>query len=120
MKAVIDGAAKHRIWTGVCGEMAGDLLYLPLLVGLGVDELSVGAPLVPFVKEAVRSLNHADCTTLANKALEMHKGSKSDKAKIYFVKGEALMYSGDTDGACATDQAPRRSKKASASIWYLE
>ena len=39
--------------------------------------------------------------TNANKALEMHKGSKADKAKIYFVKGEALMNSGDTEGAKA-------------------
>ena len=43
--------------------------------------------------------NQGACITNANKALELHKGSKADKAKIYFVKGEALMYSGDTEGA---------------------
>ncbi|NNM28783.1 MAG: phosphoenolpyruvate--protein phosphotransferase, partial [Akkermansiaceae bacterium] len=42
IKATVDGASKHGIWTGVCGEMAGDLELLPLLVGLGIDELSVG------------------------------------------------------------------------------
>ena len=45
--------------------------------------------------------NRSACITSANKALDMHRGSKSDKAKIYFVKGEALMYSGDTEGAKA-------------------
>ena len=70
IKATVDGAATHGIWTGVCGEMAGDLELLPLLVGLGVDELSVGTQQVPLVKRAVRSLNHADCVTLAGKALQ--------------------------------------------------
>ena len=45
--------------------------------------------------------NTGACISNANKALDMHKGSKTDKAKIYFVKGEALMYSGDTEGAKA-------------------
>lgn len=45
--------------------------------------------------------NTSACITNANKALDMHRGSKADKAKIYFVKGEALMYSGDTEGAKA-------------------
>lgn len=70
IKTVIDGASKHRIWTGVCGEMAGDLILLPLLVGLGVDELSVGAPLVPLVKQAVRHLNFAECSALATHCLQ--------------------------------------------------
>jgi phosphotransferase system enzyme I (PtsI) len=71
IKTVIDGSSKHGIWTGVCGEMAGDVLYLPLLVGLGVNELSVGAPLVPYVKRAVCSLSHAECAVLAAKALTL-------------------------------------------------
>ncbi len=71
IKTVIDGATKHKIWTGVCGEMAGDILYVPLLVGLGVDELSVGAPLVPLVKRAVRSLDFSECAALAKRALGM-------------------------------------------------
>ena len=45
--------------------------------------------------------NTGACITAANKALDMHRGSKSDKAKIYFIKGEALMYSGDTEAAKA-------------------
>lgn len=70
IKTVIDGASKHKIWTGVCGEMAGDLIMLPLLVGLGVDELSVVAPLLPLVKQAVRHLSYAECSSLATKCLQ--------------------------------------------------
>ncbi|MCH2063179.1 MAG: phosphoenolpyruvate--protein phosphotransferase [Roseibacillus sp.] len=70
IKTVIDGASQHRIWTGVCGEMAGDLTLLPLLVGLGVDELSVGAPLVPLVKQAVRLLDSGECAELARQCLQ--------------------------------------------------
>ncbi len=64
--------------------------------------------------------NNGACITSANKALEIHKGSRADKAKIYFVKGEALMYSGDTDGAkAAFRNATYGSYKASAEH-YLE
>ena len=70
IKTIIEGANQHRIWTGVCGEMAGDLTLLPLLIGLGVDELSVGAPLVPLVKQAVRLLDFEECSALAKQCLE--------------------------------------------------
>ena len=56
LKMVADAAHTHGIWVGVCGEMAGDLALVPLLLGLGMDELSVGASLVPRVKRAVQSL----------------------------------------------------------------
>ncbi|MEZ5302484.1 MAG: putative PEP-binding protein [Verrucomicrobiales bacterium] len=64
-------AAGHAesIWVGVCGEMAGDLRYLPLLIGLGVDELSVGASQLPAIKYAIRSLSRDACDALASDVL---------------------------------------------------
>src|SRR5213082_15014 len=56
LKMVADAAHANNIWVGVCGEMAGDIALIPLLLGLGMDELSVGATLVPRVKRAVQSL----------------------------------------------------------------
>ena len=76
IKSVIDGASHHKIWTGVCGETAGDLVLLPLLVGLGVDELSVGAPLVPTVKQAVRFLSFEKCSELAKSCLQASETGK--------------------------------------------
>lgn len=63
-------ARNNGIWTGVCGEMASDLNLTPLLIGLGIDELSVGTHQLPKIKKAVRSLHYEQCQELANKALK--------------------------------------------------
>ena len=64
-------AACGRIDVAVCGEAASDELAIPVLVGLGVRELSVAPPLVPRVKAALRELDVARCHTLAQRALGM-------------------------------------------------
>jgi phosphotransferase system enzyme I (PtsI) len=64
IRMTVAAAHAQNIWIGVCGEMAGDIALTPLLVGLGVDELSTGAALVPRVKRAVRSLDLAACRQL--------------------------------------------------------
>jgi phosphotransferase system enzyme I (PtsI) len=69
IKRTIDAATRNGIWTGVCGEMAGDIRLTPLLLGLGVEELSVGPQQVPRVGQAIRSLSYADCTAMADEAL---------------------------------------------------
>ncbi len=71
IKMVVDAAHEHGIWAGVCGEMASEVALTPLLLGLGVDELSAGAALVPRVKRAVQSLEMSTCRRLAEEALEM-------------------------------------------------
>ena len=71
---VVKAAHKHHRWVGVCGEMASDLWAVPLLVGLGVDELSVHPPIVARIKAAVRQLDAADCATVAAAALTLEGG----------------------------------------------
>ncbi len=71
MKTVVDAGHAAGIWTGVCGEMAGDISLTPLLLGLGVDELSAGAAQVPRVKRAVQSMDMSVCEALATRVLEM-------------------------------------------------
>lgn len=71
LKMVSDAAHAHNIWVGVCGEMAGDLTMVPLLLGLGMDELSVSASLVPRVKRAVQTLSIPECQQLVEEALAM-------------------------------------------------
>jgi phosphoenolpyruvate-protein phosphotransferase (PTS system enzyme I) len=73
IKRTIDAANDNGIWTGVCGEMAGDIRLTPLLLGLGVEELSVGPQQVPRVGQAIRSLNHAECAAMANEALRTRR-----------------------------------------------
>lgn len=70
IKRTIDAATDNGIWTGICGEMAGDIRLTPLLLGLGVEELSVGPLQVPRVGQAIRSLSHAACAVMADEALK--------------------------------------------------
>jgi phosphotransferase system enzyme I (PtsI) len=93
LKMVADAGHAHDIWVGVCGEMAGDLAMTPLLLGLGMDELSVGASIVPRVKRAVQSLTHSECQKLVNDCLELDTPSAilarcTEMAQAYY--GELL------------------------------
>lgn len=65
-----DGARRRGRWLGVCGGMASDLLAVPLLIGLGVTELSATPNLVPEVKALVRTLTFDACRALAFEALQ--------------------------------------------------
>jgi len=68
---VIEAAHKKHSWVGVCGEMGGDPLATVLLVGLGVDELSVIPPILPEIKKIIRSIKFKDAQRVANKVLTM-------------------------------------------------
>src|SRR5205823_6291438 len=76
LKMIADAAHANDIWVGVCGEMARDVALIPLLVGLGMDELSVGATSVPRVKLAVRSLAVPECEQLVKEALQLQTSSE--------------------------------------------
>jgi phosphocarrier protein FPr len=67
--AVCEAAAPHDCRVAVCGEAGSDPVAVPLLVGLGVDELSVAPPRVPLVKQWVRALDRAEAAELARLAL---------------------------------------------------
>ena len=76
LKIIADAAHAHDIWVGVCGEMARDVALIPLLIGLGMDELSVGSSSVPRVKMAVRSLAVPECEQLVKEALQLQTSSE--------------------------------------------
>ena len=67
----VRAAHAHGKWVGVCGELAADPLAVPVLVGMGVDELSVSARSIPEVKARVRELNMERLKTLAEQALSV-------------------------------------------------
>jgi phosphocarrier protein FPr len=67
--ATVQGARVHGRWVGVCGGIAGDIKAVPILVGLGVNELSVAAPAAPAVKACIRGLNLEQAKELAQRAL---------------------------------------------------
>lgn len=63
-------AKKNDIWVGVCGGVAGDIKAVPILLGLGVTELSVSIPMIPKVKACVRELSIDNCREKAQQALQ--------------------------------------------------
>jgi len=76
LKMIADAAHANDIWVGVCGEMARDVALIPILLGLGIDELSVGATSVPRVKMAVRSLAVPECQQLVDEVLRLQTSSE--------------------------------------------
>jgi phosphotransferase system enzyme I (PtsI) len=76
LRMIAEAAHAHHIWVGVCGEMAGDVALAPLLLGLGMDELSAAATLVPRVKRAVQSLAIPECRELVEEALKLNTASE--------------------------------------------
>lgn len=69
IKQIIDAGHQHGTRVGMCGELAGDLRAIPLLLGLGLDEFSMMAANIPRVKHLVRSIARKDAENLANAAL---------------------------------------------------
>ena len=76
IKMTADAGRKHGVWTGVCGEMAGEPLLTPLLLGLGVTELSAAPPAVPQIKYLIRRLKMSEATELADFALNCESGAE--------------------------------------------
>lgn len=71
VKMVIDAAHKEGKWAGMCGEMAGDSLAIPLLIGLGLDEFSMSATSILAARTQMRKLSKSQMEELAQKALQM-------------------------------------------------
>src|SRR5213592_4084948 len=76
LKMIADAGHANNIWVGVCGEMAGDIALVPLLLGLGMDELSTAAILVPRVKRAVQSLAIPECRELVEETFKLNTASE--------------------------------------------
>ena len=71
LKYIVDEAHKRGVTVSVCGEMAGDPVFAPLLLGLGVDALSMSPAWLPSVKYMVRAMTMADARALAAEALTL-------------------------------------------------
>ncbi|WP_318617271.1 phosphoenolpyruvate--protein phosphotransferase [Sporosarcina sp. YIM B06819] len=71
VKMVIDAAHKEGKWAGMCGEMAGDEIAVPLLIGLGLDEFSMSATSILPARTQIKNLKKSDMVELVNEALQM-------------------------------------------------
>lgn len=79
IKQVIDASHAEGKWTGMCGELAGDVRATALLLGMGLDEFSMSAISVPHVKKLARSIRYEDAKALADEALAQPTAADIEK-----------------------------------------
>lgn len=89
IKNTIDVGHEHGIWTGICGEMAANPILVPLLIGLGADELSVSPGAVPVVKDVIRQVRYSQAEELAEAAMGSDSGAEVMKRCEELVRGIA-------------------------------
>jgi phosphotransferase system enzyme I (PtsI) len=105
IKMTVDAAHRHGLQVSVCGEMAGDPIYVPLLLGLGVDELSASPPSIPYVKFLIRRLRMTEARELADFALQSESGSE------ILARAKALVHQ-VAPGLC--DEPERKAQESAA------
>ncbi|MBR3006071.1 MAG: phosphoenolpyruvate--protein phosphotransferase, partial [Erysipelotrichaceae bacterium] len=87
IKMTIDGAHSQGRWCGMCGEMGGDPMAAPVLLGLGLDEFSMSASKIRPTRKIITSLNKKEMEELANKALKCHTEPEVSELVKAVLKG---------------------------------
>ncbi|MCD6576554.1 MAG: phosphoenolpyruvate--protein phosphotransferase [Anaerolineaceae bacterium] len=88
IREVIRAAHKEGKWVGMCGELAGEPLALPILLGLDLDEFSMNPPMIPLAKQIIRNLDTREMKEIASQALELESPDEIQtyiKEKIPFI-----------------------------------
>ncbi len=78
IKKTVDDAHARKIEVSLCGEMAGEPLYVPILLGLDLDELSMNAYVIPRVKKIIRGLGHSYCKDLVKEIFSKESARESE------------------------------------------
>ncbi len=76
IKNIVDAAHTQGIWAGMCGEMAGEPAFTPILLGLGLDEFSMPSIIVPEVKYVIRAIKMEDAKGMAEAVLKLSTGKE--------------------------------------------
>jgi len=84
LKRVYQSAKRAKIEVHICGEMASEIEYVPLLIGMGFNVLSLAPPMIPEIKELIRSLSLEQCQRLARKALSFD----TDRQTINYLRSQ--------------------------------
>jgi len=79
IRSIVEAARKAKIWVGMCGEMAGEPTFALLLVGLGMDELSMPAIAVPKIKQIMRLITMKQAQAIVEKAMKLSTGKEVEK-----------------------------------------
>ncbi len=78
IKQTIENAHAHNIEVALCGEMAGEPVYMPVLMALGLDEISMNAYSIPKAKKVIRGLDHSYCKELLDEIMRKDSGKDGD------------------------------------------
>jgi phosphocarrier protein FPr len=89
IQKVTEAAHQHGKWVGICGELGGEPLAVPILFGLGIDELSMSAPAIPRAKQLVRGLTFPAAHRLALDVLSLESPSQVRDAVSAALRGSA-------------------------------
>ena len=76
LKTVIDTGHEKKLWVGICGEMSGDPIFAPVLLGMGMDEISTSPVMVPEIKKIVRSITYKEAQEIAKYVLTLKSGGE--------------------------------------------
>jgi phosphotransferase system enzyme I (PtsI) len=76
LRIVTETAARKKIQVTICGEMAGYPIHVPILLGMGMDELSMNPQSIPAVKQMIRSINRQETHAVVEKALQLNSAEK--------------------------------------------
>ena len=96
IKRTVDAGRQKGIKTYMCGEMAGEPLFAPILLGLGIEELSMNPQSIPVVKNAIRSIDAADLEAFMQKVMQL--------ARIEAIQELLERYFGDVVNRTESDQ----------------
>lgn len=78
IKQTVENAHAHKIEVALCGEMAGEALYVPVLMALELDEISMNAYSIPKAKKIIRGLDHSYCKELLDEILKRDSGREGN------------------------------------------
>jgi len=88
IKMVIDAAHKEGKWAGMCGEMAGDQIAIPLLLGLGLDEFSMSATSILPARHLMSQLDMNEMKQLADQAIQLDNNEAVIELVKHYTGGE--------------------------------
>ena len=86
IRNVIDAAHENGIWVGMCGEMAGEPSMIPILLGMGIDELSMSPTVVPKAKKLIRSIKIEEAREMAKRAASFSTSLEIEKYAYEEIK----------------------------------
>jgi len=89
LKSIVESGEKKGKPISICGEMAGTVEYIPILIGLGINKLSMVAQSILKVKERIRQLEYSECKALVDRLLKLKSEEEIEKELKEFNNGKA-------------------------------